>query len=73
MKLGLHTYSYHYAAGLWDYTPRDNPAMAMEHYLQKAAELDLDGLFLADARHLDSLDYGYIAGLRDKAAALGKK
>jgi len=71
MKLGLHTYSYHYAAGLWDYTPRDNPAMAMEHYLQKAAELDLDGLFLADARHLDSLDYGYIAGLRDKAAALG--
>ena len=71
MRLGLHTYSYHYAAGLWDYTPRESPPMTIEHYLQKAAEMGLDGLFLADARHLDSLDYGYIAGLRDKAAALG--
>lgn len=71
MRIGLHTYSYHHAAGLWDYTPRDNPPMTVEHYLQKAAELNLDGLFLADARHLDSLDYGYVAGLRDKAAALG--
>jgi len=71
MKLGLHTYSYHCAAGLWDYTPRQNPPMTIEHYLQKAAECNLDGLFLADARHLDSLDYGYVAALREKAAALG--
>ncbi len=71
MRLGLDTYSYRYAAGLWDYVPREDPAMTLDHFLQKAAELSLDGLQLADARHLDSLDYGYVSGLRRKAEALG--
>lgn len=71
MKLGLDTYSYRCATGLWDYTPRANPPMGLDHLLQKAAELELDGLQLADARHLDSLDYGYVSELRRKAEALG--
>lgn len=71
MKLGLDTYSYRCATGLWDYTPRANPPMGLDHLLQKAAELDLDGLQLADARHLDSLEYGYISELKQKAQALG--
>ncbi len=45
--------------------------MGLDHLLQKAAELDLDGLQLADARHLDSLEYGYVSELRRKAEALG--
>jgi sugar phosphate isomerase/epimerase len=71
VKLGLHTYSYHYAAGLWDYVPHENAPMTVDHYFRKAAELRLDGLYLCDARHLDSLEYGYISGLRERAAALG--
>ncbi len=71
MKLGLDTYSYRYAAGLWDYTPHENAPMTVEHYLEKAAELSLDGLQLCDARHLDSLEYGYVSKLRERADALG--
>jgi len=71
VKLGLDTYSYRYAAGLWDYTPHENAPMTVEHYLEKAAELGLDGLQLCDARHLDSLEYGYVSKLRERAEALG--
>jgi len=45
--------------------------MSLDHLVQKSAELGLDGLQLADARHLDSLEYGYISELRRKADALG--
>ena len=71
MKLGLDTYSYHYAAGLWDYAPRENPPMSVDHFLRKAAELNLDGVQLCDARHLDSLEYGYVSEVRRKAESLG--
>lgn len=71
MKLGLDTFSYHHAAGLWDYTPRQNPPMTVGHYLRKAAELDLEGLHLCDPRHLDSLEYGYVSDLRQKAESAG--
>ncbi|MFB3881350.1 MAG: sugar phosphate isomerase/epimerase family protein [Armatimonadota bacterium] len=71
MKLGLDSYSYRYAAGIWDYQPRENVPMTVGHYLEKAAELGLDGVQLADARHLDSFDYGYVDGLRGKAETLG--
>ena len=71
MKLGLNTYSYRCAAGLWDYTPRENAAMGLDHFLRKAAEMNLDGLHLADARHLDSLEYGHVSDVRQKAEALG--
>lgn len=71
VKLGLNTYSYRCAAGLWDYTPRENAAMGLDHFLRKAAEMNLDGLHLADARHLDSLEYGHVSEVRQKADALG--
>lgn len=71
MKLGLATYSYHYAAGLWEFLPRANPPMTALHFLRKASELGLDGVHFSDPRHLDSLEYGYVSGLREKAEALG--
>ncbi len=71
MKLGLNTYSYRYAAGLWDYVPCENAPMSVEHFLEKAADLGLDGVQLADARHLDSFEYGYVSELKRKADALG--
>ena len=71
MKLGLDSYSYHCAAGLWEYLPRSNPPMSVLHYLRKAAELQLDGVHLCDPRHLESLEYGYVMQLREKAEALG--
>jgi sugar phosphate isomerase/epimerase len=71
LRLGLDSYCYRHAAGLWDYQPHENAPMAVEHFLEKAAELGLDGVQLADARHLDSLEYGYVSELRRKAEALG--
>jgi sugar phosphate isomerase/epimerase len=71
MRLGLHTFSYHYAAGLWEYAPTVNQPMTAVHFLRKAAELRLDGVFFCDPRHFDSLDYGPAAALREKAEALG--
>lgn len=71
MKLGLDTFSYRYAAGLWEYTPRQNAPMTVDHFLQKALELDLDGVHVSDARHLESLEYGYASSLRAKAESLG--
>ena len=71
MKLGLNSYSYRHAAGLWEYQPRENAPMAVEHFLEKAAELGLDGVQLADGRHLDSFEYGYVSELRRKAEAFG--
>jgi sugar phosphate isomerase/epimerase len=71
LELGLDTYSYCLAAGLWEYTPRESPPMGLDHFLQKSVELGLDGLQLADARHLDSLEYGYVSELRRKAEGMG--
>jgi sugar phosphate isomerase/epimerase len=71
LKLGLNTYSYRHAAGLWDYTPRENAPMSLDHFLEKAADLNLDGVHLVDARHLDSFEYGYVSELKRKADALG--
>jgi 3-oxoisoapionate decarboxylase len=71
MKLGLHSLSYRSAAGLWDYTPTANEPMTAVHFLRKAAELNLDGVFFCDVRHFESLEYGYMSALREKADALG--
>jgi len=71
MKLGLDSYSYHHAAGLWDYLPHSNPPMSVLHYLRKASELGLDGVHFCDPRHLESLEYGYVMQLREKAESLG--
>ena len=71
MQLGLDSYSYHYAAGLWEYAPQERAPLSVEDYLAKAAELGLDGIQLCDARHLESLDDAYLGRLREKAESLG--
>ncbi len=71
MKLGLNTYSYRYATGLWDFVPRENVPMSLDHLLEKAADLNLDGVHLADARHLESFDYGHVSEVKRRADALG--
>ena len=71
MQLGLDSYSYHYAAGLWEYAPQERAPLRPEDYLAKAAELGLDGIQLCDARHLESLEEAYLGGLREKAESLG--
>ena len=71
MKLGLDSWSYHYAAGLWEYLPHSGPAMGVVHFLRKASELGLDGVHFCDPRHLESLEYGYVTQVREKAEALG--
>jgi sugar phosphate isomerase/epimerase len=45
--------------------------MTVEHYLRKAAELGLDGVQLSDPRHLESLEYGYVSEVRQRAESLG--
>jgi sugar phosphate isomerase/epimerase len=71
MKLGLHSFSYRYAAGLWDWSPTTNEPMTAVHFLRKAADLSLDGVCLCDPRHLESREYGYITTLRERAEGLG--
>ncbi len=71
MKLGLHSFSYRCAAGLWDYAPQANAPMSAGHFLHKAAELNLDGVFFCDPRHFESLEYGPATALREEAEALG--
>jgi sugar phosphate isomerase/epimerase len=71
MKLGLHSFSYHLAAGLWDYAPVANEPMSATHFLRKAAELNLDGVFFCDPRHFESLEYAAATALREKAELLG--
>ena len=71
MRLGLHSYSYHLAAGLWDYAPAVNEPMTAVHFLRKAAELSLDGVYFCDPRHFESLEYASATTLREKAEALG--
>jgi sugar phosphate isomerase/epimerase len=71
VKLGLDSYSYRRAAGLWDYTLRENQPMGIAHFLEKAADLSLDGVHLSDARHLDSFEYGYISALKSQADDVG--
>jgi sugar phosphate isomerase/epimerase len=43
----------------------------VDHYLRKAADFKLEALFLCDPRHLDTLEYGHVSTLREKADSLG--
>jgi sugar phosphate isomerase/epimerase len=51
LRLGLDTYSYHFAAPFWDLDPPE--PLTLEGYLDRAAGLGLDGLALGDMRHLE--------------------
>ena len=45
--------------------------MSAVHFLRKAAELNLDGVFFGDPRHFENLKYGTATTLRERAEALG--
>jgi 3-oxoisoapionate decarboxylase len=71
MKWGIDTYSYHYAAGLWEYSPTSKPFAQAAAWLTKAHELGLDGVQYCDTGHLESLEPLYLHGLRSIAESLG--
>lgn len=60
MKLGLDTFTYHH-----------RPDLTVHDYLQKAAELGLDGVHPAGLRHLKAPKEGELAELRQKADSMG--
>jgi 3-oxoisoapionate decarboxylase len=69
MQVGLDSYSYRYAAGLWGWKPEaalDPPA-----YLRRAEELGLAGVQFADLGHFPSLDEGSLVPLRRQADDAG--
>ncbi len=69
MKVGLDSYSYRYAAGLWGWQPPRG--LDPEGYLRRGQELRLAGLHFADLRHLESLADAYLLSLRRKAEKAG--
>ncbi len=69
LRLGLDTYSYHFAAPIWAGEP-DEP-MTLEDYLDRAAEMGADGLALADMGHFNSTDPEAVAALKARADAAG--
>jgi len=69
LKLGLDTYSYHFAAPFWDVKP-PRP-WSIHDYMRRAAELKLDGLALADMQHLKRTDDDAIDALKREADDLG--
>ena len=69
LRLGLDTYSYHFAAPIWDLQPPE--PLTLEGYLDRAAELGVEGLALADMRHLVSEDAQTLAELNARARGHG--
>ena len=69
LQLGLDTYSYHIAAPVWPPPPPE--PLTLEGYLDRAAELGVDGLALADMGHFASTDPRAVAELKGRADCLG--
>lgn len=65
MRVGLDSYSYRYAAGLWGW--RSEVPLSPEGYLERAKEISLAGVHFADLGHFPSLEADYLSGLRTKA------
>lgn len=68
-RLGLDTYSYHFAAPFWHVTPPE--PWGIDDYLDRAAELELGHVELADMRHLPDTEPATIARLRAAADQRG--
>lgn len=68
-RLGLDTYSYHYAAPFWEPIPAR--PWTLESYIDRAGELDVEVLALADARHFTSTDDDTISALKARADEKG--
>jgi sugar phosphate isomerase/epimerase len=69
LLLGLDSYSYHYAAPVWGSKPA--APLTVEGYLERAADLGVDGLELADMRHFPSTDPAILEPLRARARDRG--
>lgn len=69
MRVGLDSYSYRYAAGLWGW--RSEAVLSPEGYLERAKELGLAGVHFADLGHFPSLETEYLSCLRTKAEQRG--
>jgi len=69
MKIGLDSYSFRYAAGIWGW--QADACLTPEGYLRVAAELGLAGVHFADLRHFESLETAYLTSLRREAEAAG--
>ncbi|MHB1005060.1 MAG: sugar phosphate isomerase/epimerase family protein [Chloroflexota bacterium] len=65
MLLGLDTNSYHLATGLYEYQPQS--LIGLHEMIDRAADLDLAGLHIANMRLLASGDDVYLADLRARA------
>lgn len=69
MKIGLDSYSYRYAAGIWGWQPAQ--PLTPEGYLRRAQELGLAGVQFADLGHFVSLETPYLTALRRQADEAG--
>ncbi|MBM3476855.1 MAG: sugar phosphate isomerase/epimerase [Armatimonadetes bacterium] len=69
MKIGLDSYSFRYAAGIWGW--RAETCLTPEGYLRVAGELGLAGVHFADLRHFESLEPSFLTELRREAEAAG--
>jgi sugar phosphate isomerase/epimerase len=69
MRIGLDSYSFRYAAGIWGW--QGGGRLLPQDYLRIAGELGLAGVHFADLRHFESLDAPYLASLRGEAEAAG--
>ena len=69
LRLGLDTYSYHFAAPIWPPSPPQ--PLSLEGYLDRAAELGVDGLALADMGHFESTDAEAVGRIVARARARG--
>lgn len=69
IKLGLFSYSYHLAFGKHDvFCPKQHKPMDIFHFMDRAAELELDGIQI-DPMHLEQTDDTYL----DKVVAYAKE
>jgi len=65
MRVGLDSYSYRYASGLWGWRP--GLTLGPEGCLRRTLELGLAGVHFADLGHFPTLEPAYLRGLRDQA------
>ena len=69
LRLGLDTYSYHFAAAIWPPSPPE--PLTLEGYLDRAADLGVDGLALADMGHFESAGDQEVRRIKTRARARG--
>lgn len=69
MELGLDTNSYRLATGLYEYRP--SQPIGLRAIMQRAVDLNLAGVHIANMRLLESTDPAYLAEVRQEAEGKG--